>query len=284
MNYLTCCIMALLLPFSVNASQIFLAKAKDNVLQVTAITSDIGYHNQPLIAANGVYFTGEAGLGKNMQTDLFFYDFQSQQTRNLTNSSVSEFSPTLYPYDAGLSSVVVESDGTQRLWFYPFDTSKKPKRLYDDLKPVGYHAWGAQDDMILFMLGEPHYLYYSDRASTHRQKMADDIGRSLSYNAAARTFSFTVNADSQQWFTTLDDENKQVHRRFVLPEQVQDYTWVDENHIAYAIGAKVFRRNISNPTEIQPWYDFAEYCGQISRMNYLNETLAFVCEQRSNEQ
>ncbi|CCQ11122.1 hypothetical protein PALB_19960 [Pseudoalteromonas luteoviolacea B = ATCC 29581] len=270
-------LLALCLAMSTQASQIFLATDSHGALTVSPITKNEGYHNQPLITDQGVYYTAEVKEQTGSQMDVFFYDFKTKSSKNLTNSSVSEYSPTIYPYDKGLSAVVVEADGTQRLWFYPFDKSRKPERLFDDLKPVGYHAWGTKQDMILFMLGEPHYLFYGDVTGKSPQKMAEAIGRSLSYNATIEQFSFTYSHEEQHWFATLD-ANKDVQRRFVLPDQVQDYTWVDAQHIAYAIGSKVYQHNVEDPQKVAQWHDFSAQCLQISRLNYHNQQLAFVCE------
>lgn len=261
------------------ASQVFVAEKQQNNLVVQAITSAEGYNNQPLVTEQGIYFTSDAASIEPKQTDLFFYDFASQQTRNLTNSPVSEFSPTLYPYGDGLSSVVVEPDGTQRLWFYPFDSSQSPARIYDDLKPVGYHAWGANQDLILFMLGEPHYLLYSDKTGKQTKEVAKDIGRSIAYNPEAHVFSFTYNVNGQLWFATQDETTKTVKKHFAFPENVQDYTWFSASEVAYAVGAKVFKRNIVNNDEPVLANDFSSYCAQISRLSYNKNKLAFVCEQ-----
>jgi hypothetical protein len=261
------------------ASQLFVAEQQQDKFVVQAITGTEGYNNQPLVTEQGIYFTSDAASTEPKQTDLYFYDFASKQTRNLTNSPVSEFSPTLYPYGEGLSTVVVEPDGTQRLWFYPFDSSKSPTRLYDDLKPVGYHAWGANQDLILFMLGEPHYLLYSDIAGKQTKEVVKDIGRSIAYNQAAHVFSFTYNEGGQLWFATQNERTKAVSKHFALPKSVQDYTWVTESEVAYAVGGLVYKRKILNNEEPVLANDFSNYCAQISRLSYNKNKLAFVCEQ-----
>ncbi|MFC3033601.1 hypothetical protein ACFOEE_13820 [Pseudoalteromonas fenneropenaei] len=270
----------LMAAFGVNASQIFVAKPSELGLNVFAITSAEGYHNQPLVTAQGVYFTGEVQQAESTQMDLFFYDFASGRSENLTQSPVSEYSPTLYPYDSGLSAIVVEPDGKQRLWFYPFDKTQSAKRLYEHLEPVGYHAWGANKDMILFMLGEPHYLLHGPVTGYQPQKRAEHIGRSLAYNAASQRFSFTYQDEQQQqWFATLDDATRTVNKHFVLANTVQDYTWLNANEVAYAIAGRIYRRNLNAVQKVSQWYDFSAYCQQISRLSVSGETLAFVCEQ-----
>ncbi|MCF6435605.1 hypothetical protein [Pseudoalteromonas sp. MMG022] len=260
-------------------SQILLANEVAGSIKVTSLTSDDSYHNQPVVTENGVYYTQEVTSTQNPQTDLFFYDFASKQSRNLTNSSVSEFSPTLYPHGEGLSSVVVEPDGKQKLWFYPFDENKQPERIFDHIEPVGYHAWGKGKDLIMFILGEPHTLQYSDLTGHLPTKVAKDIGRTLAFNKAQNIYSFTHHKNGQQWFASFSVKTQQMSDHFVMPEGVQDYTWLDDKKVAYAIGNRVYMRDFTSPKAVSQWHNLSAYCDtNISRLSYKHGKLAFVCD------
>ncbi|BBN82937.1 hypothetical protein PA25_29220 [Pseudoalteromonas sp. A25] len=260
-------------------SQILLANEVDDSVKVVSLTSQDSYHNQPLVTAKGVYFTQEVNEREQAQTDLFFYDFASGKSRNLTNTPVSEFSPTLYPHDEGLSSVVVEPDGKQKLWFYPFDTQQNATRIFDHIEPVGYHAWGVKDDLVMFILGEPHTLQYTDTAGHLPSKIAKNIGRTLAFNEKKQIYSFTYNKNGQHWFASFSAETQQVHDHFVMPAGVQDYTWLDDTHVAYAIGNRVYMRDFERPKAVSQWHNLSQYCDtRISRLSYYDGRLAFVCE------
>ncbi|NOU52643.1 hypothetical protein HG263_19240 [Pseudoalteromonas sp. JBTF-M23] len=260
-------------------SQILLASEVADSIKVVSLTSSDSYHNQPLVTEKGVYFTQEVLDGEQAQTDLFFYDFASKQSRNLTNTPVSEFSPTLYPHGEGLSSVVVEPDGKQKLWFYPFDTKQSATRIFEHIEPVGYHAWGAKDDLVMFILGEPHTLQYTDTAGHLPSKVAKDIGRTLAFNDKKQIYSFTYNKNGQHWFASFSAKTQQVKDHFVMPAGVQDYTWLDDTQVAYAIGNRIYTRNFESPKAVSQWHNLSQYCDtHISRLSYHNGRLAFVCD------
>ncbi|TMP31541.1 hypothetical protein CWB99_04620 [Pseudoalteromonas rubra] len=260
-------------------SQLWLAEEQDGALSVTPISAADGYHNQPLVVDNGVYFTQQVSSEDGAQTDLFFYDFTTQVARNLTNTPVSEYSPTLYPHGDGLSAVVVEADGSQKLWYYPFSKELSPQRLFAHIAPVGYHAWGDNEQLVMFILGEPHTLQFTDLSGHLPKVVARDIGRTLAYNAARKIYSFTYTEQGQQWFASFDAQTQVITEHFALPAQVQYYTWFDDNTVAYAIAGRIYTRHLDNPDQVTLWRNLSAYCsGTISRLSKQGGRLVFVCD------
>ncbi|MBR8843231.1 MULTISPECIES: hypothetical protein [unclassified Pseudoalteromonas] len=262
-------------------SQIWLAELGEH-FSAKPITENTAYFNQPLVTDSGVFYTGEVSADGNSQTDLFFYDFQSQNTTNLTQSPVSEYSPTLHPNGKGLTTIVVEGSGKQKLWFYPFDQATKPSRVFEHIEPVGYHAWGSNQDLIMFILGAtesaPHTLQYTDINGHLPQILAEDIGRTLSYNRARDVFAFTYQVNGLMWFATYHRESDHIQRFFALPSQVQDYTWLDDNKVAYALDNKIYYRDLNAPKKVHLLRNLRSYCQtSISRLSFFDNKLAFVC-------
>ena len=84
------------------------------------ITRRHGYDNQPFFVpsgslpiASGLLYTGILQQQDGVyQADSFAYDFATKQHTNLTNSQLSEYSPTLMPFkinnQAAFSAIVVE--------------------------------------------------------------------------------------------------------------------------------------------------------------------------------
>lgn len=263
------------------SSQLFVAEKTPQGVKVKAITSDDSYHNQPLTTDSGVYFTKELSALEGSQTDLFFYDFTTQQTRNLTNSPVSEYSPTLYPHDDGLSTIVVESTGKQRLWFYPFDSTRKATPLLAHIDPVGYHVWGEQQEVMLFVLGTPHELHFTDTHGHLPKLVAKDIDRSLAFNKAKQFYSFTYNKNNQLWLATYSPKTELVTSHLVLPKPVRDYTWLDDDTVAYALNNRIYTRSITSPKVVSQWMNLTQYCKtQITRLSHRAGKMAFVCKNR----
>ncbi|WP_125558861.1 hypothetical protein [Pseudoalteromonas rubra] len=262
------------------ASQLWLAEEQSGSLSVKPISAADGYHNQPLVVDNGVYFTQQVKSPNGGQTDLFFYDFATHEARNLTNTPVSEYSPTIYPFDDGLSTVVVEADGSQKLWFYPFSETQSPRRVFEHIAPVGYHAWGRDEQLVMFILGEPHTLQFTDLKGHLPKLVASDIGRTLAYNATRNLYSFTYTSQGQQWFASFDAQTQAVTPHFALPSSVHYYTWFDDNTIAYAIAGRIYTRHLDNPDKVLLWRNLSAYCpGTISRLSKQGARLVFVCDQ-----
>ncbi|TMN70558.1 hypothetical protein CWB85_15060 [Pseudoalteromonas sp. S1727] len=260
-------------------SEILLAKLNTEYgLQVSRITNNDVYNNQPLLTQAGIYFTKEVQTDGQSQTDLAFYDFSNQQVVNLTNTAVSEYSPTLTPDGDALSAIVVEADGKQKLWQYPFDHNVPPSRIFEWIEPVGYHAWGPKNDMVMFILGEPHTLQYTQVTAAKPTVVAHNIGRTLTFNHTLGVYTFSYNKAQQHWLASYDPQQASVTNLFRLPQDVQDYAFKDANTVIYAIGSRIYQRQLDSPEHVSLWLDLTPYCdSKITRMSYLDEQLAFVC-------
>lgn len=260
-------------------SEILLAKTKTEYgLQVSRITSADSYNNQPLLTEKGIYFTQERKTQGQSQTDLAFYSFNDQQTSNLTNSPVSEYSPTLTPNGEALSAIVVEANGKQKLWQYPLNSDASPSRIFEWIEPVGYHAWGTDNDLVMFILGEPHTLQYTKVAAAKGQVVAQNIGRTLTFNSTLAAFTFTYSKNQQNWLASYAPNSQTVTDLFRLPDSVQDYTFKNDNTVIYALNNRIYQRSFSEPESVSQWLDLTPYCStKITRLSYYNEQLAFVC-------
>ncbi|AOT09855.1 hypothetical protein [Pseudoalteromonas luteoviolacea] len=260
-------------------SQIWLAQETAAGFSVKPLTGQSAYHNQPLVTQEGVYYTKEVRSEGQSQTDLFLYRFDDKSHTNLTNTPESEYSPTIFPHKKGISTIVVEQSGEQRLWYYPEDKSQPPSRIFEHIKPVGYHAWGRDEDVLLFILGEPHSLQFTNLSGHLPKVVAKDIGRSLAYNSIRDIYSFTYFVDGQQWFATYSSSTGGVSKHFRLPSSVRDYTWINGDKIIYAIDNKIFLRHLDTPKSVILWRNLQDYCGtEITRLSYYKGALAFVCE------
>ncbi|MCQ8879993.1 hypothetical protein NQT69_18505 [Pseudoalteromonas shioyasakiensis] len=260
-------------------SEILLAKTNTEYgLQVSRITEGNSYNNQPLLTDNGIYFTQEVNELGQSQTDLAFYSFDEQQTYNLTNSPVSEYSATLKPAGDALSAIVVEADGKQKLWQYPLNAELSPSRIFEWIEPVGYHAWGRDNDLVMFILGEPHTLQYTTVVAAKGQVVAKHIGRTLTFNPTLAAFTFTYTKNEQNWLASFAPNSQMVTDLFRLPDTVQDYAFKNDNTVIYALDNRIYQRSLSEPQRVSQWLDLTPYCSTaITRLSYNNEQLAFVC-------
>ena len=265
---------------SMPKSQVLLADLNTPYgLQVTIVSDSDSYNNQPHIHNNGVYFTHEVLSIEQSQTDIAYYDFATKQIINITNTPVSEYSPTVMPNKQSLSAIVVEANGKQKLWQYPLDSEVAASRIFDWIEPVGYHAWGINNDLVMFILGEPHTLQYSLVAAAKGQVVAKNIGRTLIYNHTMAQFIFSYTQNEQHIVARFNPQTKQVENLLRLPLQVQDFILKDDSTLAYALNNRVYQRNLSGNNTVSQWLDLTPYCHtNITRMSYNNDKLAFVCD------
>ena len=248
-------------------------------MQVSRVTDDKAYNNQPFLVDTGLYYTHEV-VDENgqSQTDIAFYDFTSKSSVNITNTPVSEYSPTLMPNQQALSAIVVEADGKQKLWQYPLVEESVASRIFEWIEPVGYHAWGADEDLIMFILGEPHTLQYTRVAAAKSRIIAGDIGRTLIFDKHTNSYLFSYNKDNQHWVARFMPQTEDVSDLFRLPDSVQDFALIDKDTVAYAVNNRVHKRSLSEPEVVSQWLDLRRFCdGSISRLNYKQSKLAFVC-------
>ena len=213
-------------------------------MQVSRVTDDKTYNNQPFLVDTGLYYTHEV-VGENgqSQTDIAFYDFASKSSVNITNTPVSEYSPTLMPNQQALSAIVVEADGKQKLWQYPLAEESAASRVFEWIEPVGYHAWGADEDLIMFILGEPHTLQYTRVAAAKPRVIAGDIGRTLIFDKHTNSYLFSYNKNNQHWVARFAPQTEEVSDLFRLPESVQDFALIDKDTVAYAVNNRVHKRS-----------------------------------------
>lgn len=147
------------------------------------ISASPGYDNQPSFTPDGaaVLFTSARGAtapGTRPQTDIYRYHIASKQITRVTDTPESEYSPTVTPDGAHISVIRVEADTTQRLWRFTAE-GQQPELVLTDVKPVGYHAWGDDRTLALFVLGQPPTLQIADRTSGKAEVVARGIGRSI---------------------------------------------------------------------------------------------------------
>ena len=265
---------------SMPKSQVLLADLNTPFgVQVSIVSDKNSYNNQPHLTSTGLYFTHEVINKGQSQTDIAYYDFTSKKVTNITNSLVSEYSPTVMPSGDAISAIVVEADGKQKLWQYPLKNEDAPRRIFDWIEPVGYHAWGVQNDLVMFILGKPHTLQYTSVAQAKGKIAASNIGRTLIYNNSTAAFLFSYTKNEQHILASFNPQDKQVEDLLRLPAQVQDFILKDDATIAYAIKNRVYQRKLDGSDEVSQWLNLSTYCEtNITRMSYNNEKLAFVCD------
>ena len=263
-------------------SDIFIAKISHNkVISVENITKRSGYDNQPNFSDKGLLYTAAIKRNEQWQTDIMLYDMNAKKTFNLTNTDASEYSPTQIPKSSQFSVIRVGDDSSQERWQYSYNGQSNAIRLRKEAGEIGYHAWGQNKDLITFVLGKPHALYFGNIEKQTGEPVAYDIGRTLAYNQTLDAYSFSQYKDKEQWVTLFNYRDKAFQPIYKLPQGVDYYAWQNDSSLIYAKGSKIYSWKINNQGKASLWLDFTNQCsGMISRLKYQASTqhLAFVCE------
>lgn len=217
------------------------------ILSQTAkpLTNRVEYDNQPnFINDAELVFSAADEKGNN---DIILYSFR---TGNFTNFSKtadrSEFSPALTDCKQYISAVVVEPDGTQRLWLYPI-TGEPAELLYDDIAPVGYYDW-YDNKAAMFVLGEPNKLIYA-HGKGNLEEICSWVGRSVKRRPKSSEISFldlndqkSNSGKNEVSISSYDLKKKKfTDYGYTLPGS-QDFIWIDKNHLLMAEGEEFFIR------------------------------------------
>ena len=158
------------------------------------VTPREGYDNQPsFLDERRLLYTSIAGD----QADIQVYDLESGKTELLTETAESEYSPTPIPGEEAISVVRVEADSTQRLWRFPLDGGA-PSLLLPNIEAVGYHAWADDENLALFVLGDPSTLQKARRGDGGGEVLVQSIGRAI-HRVPDSTMISYVRKDGDDW-------------------------------------------------------------------------------------
>lgn len=211
------------------------------------LTNRPEYDNQPsFINDSELIFSAADEKGNH---DLILYSFRTNRFTNLTQTpDRSEYSPSLTECGSYFSAIVVEPDGTQRLWLYPV-TGEAAELLYEDILPVGYYDW-YDGKAALFVLGEPNTLVFV-RGKGKVDTLDTDIGRTVRKRPNTSEISYldrkkSIETDQGKAFGIASVNLKTGERKdygFAFPGS-QDFIWIDKNHFLMAKGNEVFTKHI----------------------------------------
>ena len=220
------------------------------------VTNRPGYDNQPSFLPDGrsILYTSV----RDSQTDIYRYDIERRTNSAVTRTRESEYSPTPLPNKVGFSVIRVEADSTQRLWAFDLDGTH-PRLVLDSIKPVGYHAWGDDHTLILFVLGTPATLQIADGAcpGARGEVLARDIGRSLQRIPGRPAVSFlqrdSVGGPSLQ---EVDVHTRRVTSLVKTPLGAEFFAWTPDGIVLTAAGTQLYQWD---PRRGGAWQEIADF-------------------------
>lgn len=204
------------------------------------ITARPGYDNQPAFTpdGSGVLYVS---IREDGQADIYRYEIASGKTVPVTATAESEYSPTIMPGGAYFSCVRVEGDGTQRLWRFDLN-GQHPKVLLEEVTGVGYHGWGDETTVGMFIVGEPHWFCLADIASGQADSLATNVGRSIHPIPGRRALSFPQQSGENQWqIMQLNLDTREITPLTPALPGSQDYIWTPDGTILMAQENRLYR-------------------------------------------
>lgn len=216
------------------------------------ISNHEGYDSQPSFSETGSYmlWTSER---ENGQTDIYRYDVVGKTSTRLTQTPVSEYSPTYMLGGKYISAVVVEKDSTQRLWQY-HKVSLKSKLILPKIYGVGYHCWYDAQTVFLFQLSNPVTLVLCNTKSGANKIVASNIGRCMSIykNTKQKMLLYTqADENGKQWIKAVNSTGQTVVDFTNIPcvEGSEDFAIDARGNIIMGSGSKLFSWKIGESTE-----------------------------------
>lgn len=195
------------------------------------------YDNQPFFAPEGsslLYTAQHEG-----QTDIYRLDLSTLVSTQLTDTPESEYSATVVPSGFEFSVIRVEGDGAQRLWSFRRDGSS-PQLVLENVAPVGYQAWNAAGQLVMFILGEPATLQLADLEADAAEVVASDIGRSLhAIPGETGQFSFLHRVNDSWSIRSFDPESRDISDLGTPFEESQDMAWTPDGRIVMGSGSRL---------------------------------------------
>jgi len=213
------------------------------------ITNRAGYDNQPSFTPDGkgILFTRRDAE----QTDIYLWDFTSRSSApvRVIATPESEYSPAVTPDAQGISVIRVEVDpstplgagGAQRLWRFTRE-GQNAALVLRDVKPVGYHAWGPDGLLALFVLGKPNTLQVADSRTGRSRVVTQGIGRSIHRIPGRDTISVLHTEGDVRTIKELDLKTRTLKPIVRAVDSADgDYAWTPDAAILMSDGKTLKR-------------------------------------------
>lgn len=115
---------------------------------------------------------------------------------------------------------------------------------------MGYHGWGNDSIVGLFIVGTPHTFILANIETGHSDFIVENAGRSIHRVPAENAISFVHKvSDKEWWINKINLDNHFVSRLVRTLEGSEDYVWIPGGMILMAKGASVYKWGPSNGNE-----------------------------------
>ncbi len=237
-----------------------------------------GYNNQPFFVSDDelLITSNYDALGL---TDVYKLKLGSQKLSRITATEESEYSPVKYKKDK-YSVVRQELDDSQpvpqTLWSYPTDQKSFGERLLDRYDNIGYYEWLPNDQIALFLVGDPHKLILVDLASNRETFVSYNVGRALKYDGKGGLYY--VQKLGSSWTIRKQDLEDDISKYIVNTlKESEDFEVLPNGALISAQGSKLYSYHPNTGRQWVEIMDLAPYgIDKITRIAAHDKKLAIV--------
>lgn len=162
------------------------------------ITNRTGYDNQPSFSPDSKEILFVSVVDTN-QSDVWIYDIKKKSKRKVTNTKVSEYSPTFINSGSSISVVRVDADSGQRFYVLPFPATQ-PETLIKNTDSIGYSCWINDQTIAMFLVGDTNTLQILNLKTGVKTKIANEPGRCIKVNPKNKFVYYVEKKDSINWY------------------------------------------------------------------------------------
>lgn len=215
-----------------------------------------GYNNQPFFV-NDHELLISVKLPFSEQNDIYSLNLSNNVKRQITKTSLSEFSPSLSQDLKFLSCVRVDDPVTslQRIYSYEYKPGGLVFSPFSDIKNVGYFSWLDQKNVALFLVNKPNQVALVNIDSKDPLIFSSDIGRCLQKNAKGNLI-YVHKINDEFWYIKEYDHINQ--RAAIITETVpgaEDFALTDTGHFIMGKDSKLYS---ILPDKQKSWLEIAD--------------------------
>jgi len=140
-----------------------------------------GYTNQPWFVSNEELLVS-VRKKEDKQNDIYLLSLSARKVRQITKTSVNEYSPRLHPDGQHLNVLrQAESDSIdQQVFQTSWPGGGEYKSLTPSTRDVGYYTWLNKDELALFRIdGESNKLVIENMRDHRNRQITSSVGRTL---------------------------------------------------------------------------------------------------------
>jgi hypothetical protein len=201
------------------------------------------YDDQPMFTpdSRSLLYTTEYTDEDGVQTEIHRYYLSSRRQTRITRTEESEYSPTPVPGDRAFSAIRVEADSAQRVWRFTME-GMDAEALVRNLDAIGYHAWGNETTLLLYVLGDPPTVRIADVTTGESEVVAENVGRSLNRIPNRNAWSFVeMGPPGQTWINEVNIGTREVRRIVSAIGGGDFHAWTPTGVLLMAQGSRIFQ-------------------------------------------